>query len=180
MNFEFEYFDKIEGPVLIKPRVFGDDRGYFLETFREDAFKTIKGMPEKFVQDNHSKSSKNVLRGLHFQKEPKAQGKLVTVISGSIMDVAVDIRKNSKTYGQHIKVILDDKKCELFYIPTGFAHGFLSLEDNTHILYKCTEYYSPEHDSGILWNDSELNIDWEISNPLLSDKDKKLPSFNKL
>lgn len=173
MGFIFEK-KEIEGLLVVKPQVFGDDRGFFMETYKVSEFKK-NGVDIDFVQDNHSKSSKNTLRGLHYQLNPKAQGKLVRCIKGSILDVAVDIRKNSVTYGKYIKVILSEENKNMFWIPPGFAHGFLSLEDNTEIQYKCTQEYSPENDACILWNDSEIGIDWGIDNPILSEKDKNAP-----
>ncbi|TGK53401.1 dTDP-4-dehydrorhamnose 3,5-epimerase [Leptospira kanakyensis] len=166
----------ISGPVLIFPTVHGDDRGFFLESFKASEYVSL-GIPSLFSQDNHSKSNKNVLRGLHYQAPPMDQGKLVRVVKGSVLDVAVDIRKNSKTYGQHVAVILTEKNHEIFWVPSGFAHGFLVLEDNTEFLYKVTNEYSKESEGGILFNDPALGIDWGISTEacILSDKDKVLP-----
>jgi dTDP-4-dehydrorhamnose 3,5-epimerase len=162
----------IEGLILIEPRVFHDDRGYFYESFNEDNYKEILGSDIRFVQDNISCSKKNVLRGLHFQSPPFAQGKLVTVLSGSVLDVAVDIRKNSATYGncQIIELTAENKR--QFWIPPGFAHGFVALEENSIFSYKCTNYYAPSHEQTLLWNASELNIDWNVNDPIISDKDK--------
>jgi dTDP-4-dehydrorhamnose 3,5-epimerase len=164
----------IQGLIEFTPRVFRDERGFFLETFSQKWFEPF-GIQPNFVQDNQSVSKKGVLRGLHFQKQPHAQGKLVRVTSGKALDVAVDIRKNSPTYGQHISCILDAEKNNLFWIPTGFAHGFVALEDNTTFLYKCTDYYAPQTEGGILWNAPALNIDWGIELPLVSSKDEVLP-----
>jgi dTDP-4-dehydrorhamnose 3,5-epimerase len=169
--------DAIEGLITIHPSVFSDERGYFLESFNENDFNQFV-FEIKFVQDNESRSMKNVLRGLHFQNPPHAQGKLVRVIKGSVLDVVVDLRKNSKTYGQHKKIVLSEKEKNQFYIPPGFAHGFCSLEDETIFSYKCTEYYHPEAESCILWNDESLNIDWEVNDPILSKKDMNGISFN--
>ena len=169
--------DAIEGLITIHPSVFSDERGYFLESFNENDFNQFV-FEIKFVQDNESMSMKNVLRGLHFQKPPHAQGKLVRVIKGSVLDVVVDLRKNSKTYGQHKKIILSELKKNQFYIPPGFAHGFCALENDTIFSYKCTEYYHPEAESCILWNDKSLNIDWEVNDPILSKKDMNGISFN--
>ncbi|MDF3819114.1 dTDP-4-dehydrorhamnose 3,5-epimerase [Leptospira sp. 96542] len=168
----------IDGPVLIFPQVHGDDRGFFLESFKASQYKEF-GIPELFKQDNHSKSNKNVLRGLHFQAPPMEQGKLVRVVKGSVLDVAVDIRKNSVTYGQHVSVTLTEKNHEIFWVPPGFAHGFLTLEDNTEFLYKVTNEYSKETEGGILFNDPHLDINWGISEKdcILSEKDRVLPSF---
>jgi dTDP-4-dehydrorhamnose 3,5-epimerase len=162
---------EIEGLVEIQPKVFGDERGFFLESFNLSKYKEFVG-DYNFVQDNQSMSAKGVLRGLHFQAPPFDQGKLVQVIKGSVLDVALDIRKNSPTYGKHFKVILSEKDKNQFWVPPGFAHGFCSLEDNTIFSYKCTNYYSPSHEMSILWNDPTLNIDWQIVNPIISEKDK--------
>lgn len=167
----------IEGLVLIKPRVFTDERGYFFESFNEVAFKKA-GLETAFVQDNQSLSKKGALRGLHFQNPPYAQGKLVRVVKGAVIDIAVDIRKNSATYGQHVKVELTGENKLMLWIPPGFAHGFITLEDDTMFLYKCTNLYHKESESGIIWNDAELNIDWGIENPLVSEKDLLLSAFN--
>ncbi|NNC86752.1 MAG: dTDP-4-dehydrorhamnose 3,5-epimerase [Bacteroidia bacterium] len=167
----------IDGLMLIEPRIFEDDRGYFFESFNSDAFKE-NGIDLTFVQDNESQSSKGVLRGLHFQNPPFEQGKLVRVGSGSILDVAVDIRKNSKTYGQYESVVLSDNNKLMFWIPPGFAHGFLALEEDTKLLYKCTNVYNKQSESGIKWDDKELNIDWNYESPLVSTKDRELADFN--
>lgn len=167
----------IEGLLIIKPRVFGDERGYFFESFREDIMKS-NGVTSKFVQDNQSMSSKGILRGLHFQKDPFAQGKLVRVIKGSVLDVAVDIRKKSSTYGQHFLIELNEENKTMFYIPPGFAHGFLTLEDDTLFSYKCTNYYNKESEGAIRWNSKSLNVDWGIVNPILSSKDATAPTFD--
>ena len=167
---------EIEGPVLIRPRVFADDRGYFYESFNESSFRNA-GLETGFVQDNQSLSKKGTLRGLHFQNAPYAQGKLVRVVNGSVIDIAVDIRKNSPTYGKHISVELSGENKLMLWIPPGFAHGFITLEDDTLFLYKCTNLYNKESESGIIWNDDELKIDWGISAPLVSDKDLLLTSF---
>ena len=169
---EFE----IEGVYEILPRVFEDERGYFLETYHEEKFKSI-GIDSRFVQSNQSYSIKGVLRGLHFQKEPYAQAKLVRVVQGKVLDIAVDLRPNSPTFGQHCKCFLSAEKQNLFFIPEGFAHGFVALE-NCIFQYQCSNVYHFESESGIIWNDPDLNIDWEIINPLVSEKDDKLQSFN--
>ncbi|MGL4402409.1 MAG: dTDP-4-dehydrorhamnose 3,5-epimerase [Fusobacteriaceae bacterium] len=150
----------IEGLVVIQPTVFGDERGFFLESYSRKDFKEI-GIEEEFVQDNHSKSRKGVLRGLHFQTE-MAQGKLVRVTSGSVYDVAVDLRKGSPTFGKWYGIELSASNKTQFYVPPGFAHGFLTLEDDTEFLYKCTDYYAPQYDSGVLWNDPEIGIEWNL------------------
>lgn len=156
---------------LIQPTVFGDERGYFLESFHHQKFNEFVGKEVVFVQDNESKSAKGVLRGLHFQAPPFAQGKLVRVIQGSVLDVALDIRKNSPTYGQHVSFVLSAENKTQAYIPEGFAHGFLTLEDDTIFQYKCTNYYAPESEGSILWNDPALDIPWNVEKPLLSPKD---------
>jgi dTDP-4-dehydrorhamnose 3,5-epimerase len=179
MPFDFIPVEGISGPIVIKPRVFGDTRGFFMESWREDDFLN-NGIREQFVQDNHSKSSKGVLRGLHFQKEPQAQGKLVRVITGSVWDVAVDIRQGSPTRGRWFGLELNEENRTMFYIPPGFAHGFVTLKDNTHFVYKCTCYYSPEKDAGIRWDDPDLSITWPLANPQLSEKDRGLPLLKEM
>lgn len=168
---------EIEGLLIIKPKVFEDERGHFFESYNKEVFKK-NGLTVEFVQDNQSLSQKNVLRGLHFQAPPFAQGKLIRVIKGSVLDVAVDIRKKSSTYGKHMVVELSEYNKTMLYIPTGFAHGFLTLEDNTLFSYKCTNNYNKESEGSILWCDKDLKIDWGISNPILSEKDKESPLFN--
>jgi dTDP-4-dehydrorhamnose 3,5-epimerase len=172
---------ELKGVFLIEPKVFGDDRGYFLESFRSELFKEKTGFLGDFVQENESMSSKNVLRGLHFQRPPFVQGKLVRVVKGSVLDVAVDLRKNSITYGHHIAIELSSINKKQLWIPEGFAHGFVALEDNTIFQYKCTNYYSPENEGCISWNDETLQINWNIDSPVISDKDKNgvsLGDFN--
>ena len=166
----------IEGLLVIQPKVFGDERGYFFESFRDDVLNN-HGVSSKFVQDNQSKSNKGILRGLHFQKAPHAQGKLVRVVKGAILDIALDIRTNSPTYGHHFSIELNEVNKTIFYIPPGFAHGFLTLEDNTLFSYKCTNFYNLESEGSVLWNSESLNIDWGIENPILSEKDKTAPNF---
>ncbi|MGL5054432.1 MAG: dTDP-4-dehydrorhamnose 3,5-epimerase [Fusobacteriaceae bacterium] len=168
----------IEGLYILEPVVFGDERGFFLESYSKRDFEEI-GIPYEFVQDNHSKSKKGVLRGMHFQTQ-YSQDKLVRVVAGSVYDVVVDLRKESKTFGKYFGVLLTAQNKKQFFVPKGFAHGFLTLEDDTEFLYKCTEYYMPQFDSGILWNDSEVGIDWKLSEfqiteseLTLSEKDKK-------
>lgn len=161
--------------ILLTPRVYNDERGYFMESYNEK--KVHKVIKEKFVQDNESVSKKNVLRGLHLQLPPHAQSKLVRVINGSILDVAVDLRKNSSTYGKHFKHILSGKNKKQLYIPVGFAHGFLSLEDDTILNYKCSNYYNTDSERTILWNDPELAIDWGILDPILAEKDRLAENF---
>lgn len=166
---------KLEGLYFIEPDVFGDNRGFFMESYSSSKFAEI-GMNNTFVQDNHSLSKEaGVLRGLHYQLTPKAQTKLVRVASGAIYDVAVDIRKDSPTFGQWVGFILSESNKRQLLIPQGFAHGFCTIVPNTQVLYKVDEYYSPEHDRGILWSDPGLGIDWPTSKPILSDKDQKHP-----
>lgn len=162
----------IEGLILFEPRIFSDDRGFFFESFNCLKYEEYLGKNVHFVQDNLSSSKKGVLRGLHFQNPPNAQGKLVSVIKGSVLDVAVDLRKGSRTYGKHQLVELSEENKHQFWIPPGFAHGFLALEEGTIFSYKCTNYYSPVHEDTIRWNDPELDINWRIDNPLVSEKDK--------
>ncbi len=168
----------IDGPVEIIPRIFKDSRGYFFESYQYELFKQ-NGIPEIFVQDNQSFSTKGVLRGLHLQREPFGQGKLVRVISGKVWDLAVDLRPGSPTFGQYEKVLLDADRNNMFYIPPGFGHGFAALED-TIFAYKCTNYYHKESEVGIRWDDPQLNIDWGIENPLVSEKDQVLPFLREI
>lgn len=162
----------IEGLLILEPTVFGDDRGYFFESFKESEFNEVVGSKVNFVQENQSLSGKNILRGLHFQNPPFAQGKLVRVIKGEVLDVAVDIRKNSPTYGQYVSVLLSEENKKMFWIPEGFAHGFASLVDHTIFVYKCTNYYHKESEGSLCWNDPTLNINWGIEQPIVSEKDK--------
>ena len=167
----------IEGLLIIKPRIFEDERGYFFESWSKESFST-NGIDINFVQDNQSLSSKGVIRGLHFQNPPFEQGKLVRVISGSVLDVAVDIRSNSPTYGDHVSVFLSGQNKTMFWIPPGFAHGFSTQEDNTIFSYKCSGIYNKESEESLLWNDIDLNIDWKVKKPIISEKDKISKSFN--
>lgn len=167
----------IKDLIIIEPRVFEDGRGFFMETFKKSDFVKA-GISEEFKQDNHSFSSKGVLRGLHFQTGSSAQGKLVRVIKGSVWDVAVDLRPESETFGQWYGIELTEENNRMFYIPPGFAHGFITLEDNTHFLYKCSEEYDPKNDSGIIWNDETINIKWPLTEGLsFSEKDLKLQTY---
>ena len=167
---------EIEGVYIIEPKVFGDDRGYFMETYKESDFIEA-GLNYKFVQDNQSKSRKGVLRGLHYQLH-HPQAKLVRVISGEVFDVAVDLRKNSPTYGKWVGVILTAENKKMFMIPRGFAHGFVVLSETAEFVYKCHELYHPEDEGGIMWNDPEVGVVWPYEGePLLSEKDKKHPSL---
>jgi dTDP-4-dehydrorhamnose 3,5-epimerase len=169
----------IEGLVIIEPTVFGDNRGYFLESYNKKKFEEAIGKVS-FVQDNESKSSKGVLRGLHFQKPPYAQAKLVRCIEGKVLDVAVDIREGSETYGEHITVELSGENKKQVFIPRGFAHGFLVLSNTAIVSYKVDNNYAPAHDAGIRWNDPTLNIQWRVNERevLVSEKDVKLPFFS--
>lgn len=173
---------EIEGVYIIEPTIFGDNRGFFLESYNKRDFQSI-GIDDDFVQDNHSKSRKGVLRGLHFQTK-YSQGKLIRVIKGGVLDIAVDLRKNSKTFGKTVKVELTEENKRMLYIPKEFAHGFLTITEETECLYKCNDYYYPEYESGIIWNDKDLNIDWEfekynlkVEDIILSEKDKKHQYF---
>lgn len=170
---------KLKGCFVIEPQVFEDERGYFFESYNHQEFCKAIGQEVHFVQDNRSFSKKGVLRGLHFQKGGHAQAKLVTVLSGRIQDVVVDLRKDSSTFAQHFSMELDSNYKKQLFIPTGFAHGFLTLSDTASVLYKCNNYYNPEAEGGIHFNSPELNIDWWIgpNNLLLSEKDKNLPIY---
>jgi len=163
--------------ILIEPVVFADSRGFFLETYRESVF-VAAGIPDRFVQDNHSHSVHGVLRGLHYQRDPAAQGKLVQAVRGEIWDVAADIRRGSPTYGGWVSARLSDQNHHLLYIPPGFAHGFCVLSGEADVLYKVTSEYSQEHDRGIRWNDPAFGIEWPLSDPLLSAKDAGLPPLH--
>jgi dTDP-4-dehydrorhamnose 3,5-epimerase len=167
----------IKGLKIIKPMVFKDERGEFFESYNYERFKEA-GVAENFVQDNQSISSKGVLRGLHFQTGINAQAKLVRVIKGSVLDVVVDLRKNSETFGKHYCIELNNKNNLMFYIPVGFAHGFIALEDNTVFVYKCSAFYNKQAEAGIIWNDNNLGINWGDIKPILSEKDNLLPPFN--
>lgn len=167
----------IEGLVLFTPNIFKDNRGYFLETYRL-SYLNEAGISNDFVQENESSSSKGVIRGLHFQVPPHSQAKLVRVVTGKVIDVAVDLRKNSSTFGKYAMVELDEVTKKSFYIPAGFAHGFISLADETILQYKCSDYYCKECERTIAWNDPILNITWNYKNPILSDKDMHAMSFS--
>lgn len=170
---------KLADCIIIKPKVFGDERGFFLETFHSQRYKEVAGIKDQFVQDNRSRSSKNVLRGLHFQKT-KPQGKLVTVTSGEVFDVAVDLRPESETFGQYEAVVLSGDNKLQFYVPPGFAHGFCVLSESADFQYKCTDYYDPNDESGLLWSDPIINIQWPLEAPFLSEKDKTQPLLSEL
>lgn len=175
MTFTFKRL-QIPDIILVEPKLFPDNRGFFLENFKESDF-SANGIIKKFVQDNVSRSSYGVIRGLHYQNSVKAQAKLVTVIRGKIFDVAVDIRKNSSTYGKWIGEILSDNNHRSLYIPEGFAHGFCVLSEEADLFYKVSNEYSKEHEQGIIWNDPSINIRWPIEKPLISNRDKELPSL---
>ncbi len=172
----------LEGCFVIKPKVFNDDRGSFFESFNQKAFEKLTEIRTNFVQDNQSISSKGALRGLHFQKGKHAQAKLVRVIQGEVLDVVVDLRTNSETYGKHFSVILNDKNNFQLYIPRGFAHGFITLSDDSIFSYKCDNYYNKSSESGIRYNDADLRIDWKLDDLeiKLSEKDKELPFLRDL
>ncbi|MDD2864013.1 MAG: dTDP-4-dehydrorhamnose 3,5-epimerase [Methylococcales bacterium] len=158
--------------LILQPKVFGDTRGFFLESFNQKTFQNLTGLDVNFVQDNHSRSGKNVLRGLHYQIQ-HPQGKLVRVVSGSVFDVAVDLRKSSPTFGKWHGVELSGENHRQFWVPAGFAHGFVVLSDTADFLYKTTNYYAPEFERCVRWDDEQIGIDWGISQPLLSEKDKQ-------
>lgn len=178
MPFEFEKLG-IEGLVLVKPKIFGDNRGFFMESYKKSEF-VQNGIDVEFIQHNHSKSVKGVLRGLHYQAAPKAQAKLVRCIRGKIHDVAVDLRPNSPTFGKWEKVELSEENNHMFFIPEGFAHGFVVLSDEAELIYKTNAEYSAQHDRGILWCDNDINVDWGINSPILSEKDKVQPKLAEL
>ncbi len=169
----------LPGVVIIEPKVFGDDRGFFLETFQEQRYRELAGIDLPFVQDNHSRSTKGVLRGLHFQKT-KPQGKLVRAVTGEVYDVAVDIDPQSSTYGQYAAVILSEKNKRQFWVPPGYAHGFLVLSDTADFEYKCTDYYDPSDEGGVRWDDSDVAIPWPLTDVALSEKDRVLPFLKDL
>ncbi|ECE1267502.1 dTDP-4-dehydrorhamnose 3,5-epimerase [Salmonella enterica] len=169
---------EIPDVLIFEPKVFSDERGFFMESFNQKVFEEAVGRKIDFVQDNHSKSTKGVLRGLHYQVEPYAQGKLVRCIAGEVFDVAVDIRKDSETFGKWVGVNISSENKRQLWIPEGFAHGFLVLSDSADFLYKTSNYYSPIHERGIVWNDPTININWPINiDKILSEKDTILPNF---
>jgi dTDP-4-dehydrorhamnose 3,5-epimerase len=169
----------ISGLLVIQPAVYYDSRGYFFESFNSEKLKLV-GVDVNFKQDNQSLSAKNILRGLHFQNPPYSQGKLLSVIKGAVLDVVVDIRKKSGFYGKHFSIVLSEENKTIFWVPPGFAHGFLSLSDNTIFVYKCTQLYHKESEGSILWNDPELKINWGIENPIVSEKDCNAAFFKDL
>lgn len=170
---------EINDAKIIEPTVFGDERGFFLETFQAERYQEMAGIDLPFIQDNHSRSSKGVLRGLHFQKT-RPQGKLVRVVRGEVFDVAVDIRKGSPTFGLWSGVILSEENKRQFWVPPGLAHGFVVLSDLADFEYKCTDYYDPSDEGCLIWNDSSVNINWPIEIPLLSEKDKAGQTLSEL
>ena len=168
---------------IIEPQIFEDSRGFFLESYNYNTFKEL-GIENVFVQDNHSKSLKGVLRGLHFQKEEYSQAKLISILKGSVLDIVVDLRKDSETFGRYFAIEINEKSKRMLFIPKNFAHGFLTLEDDTEVFYKCDNFYNPKSESGIIWNDRDLNIDWNFKKYnidehklIISEKDKKNISF---
>ena len=173
---------KLKGCLIIEPKVFEDKRGSFFESFRKEVFEKKTGLKVDFIQDNQSISQKGVLRGLHMQKGEFAQAKLVRVVHGKVLDVAVDVRKNSPTFGEHFSIELSSENNTQLFVPKGFLHGFVTLENNTIVVYKCDNYYNVEMESGVLYNDPELNIDWMLTAEeiVVSEKDKKLNLFKKL
>ncbi|WP_456423186.1 dTDP-4-dehydrorhamnose 3,5-epimerase [Thermococcus sp.] len=175
MPFEFERL-KITDLILIKPKVFEDERGFFMETYKKPDFERA-GIRGDFVQDNHSRSRYGVLRGLHFQREPYAQAKIIRCTRGVIYDVAVDLRKDSPTFGKWVGVILSEYNKWQLYIPRGFAHGFLVLSDVAEVVYKVDNVYAPDYEGGIIWNDLDIGIDWPIDDPIVSEKDRKWPTL---
>jgi dTDP-4-dehydrorhamnose 3,5-epimerase len=175
MPFAFKTLD-IPGLVLIEPRVFEDERGFFMETYKMPDFAAA-GIKADFVQENHSRSRKRVLRGLHYQNPPFAQAKLLRVVRGEVFDVAVDIRKGSPTWGKWVGVVLSEKNRDMLYVPAGLAHGFCVLSEIAEVIYKTTNVYSPESEAGIIWNDKDLNIDWPVKEPIVSERDENWPAL---
>ena len=171
---------ELEGIIIFETEIFRDDRGYFMEFYNEKRFNHNVLENFSFKQDNISCSKKNVLRGLHFQAPPYEQGKLIQVLNGRVLDVIVDLRIGSKTFGKHMKIELSSDNRKQLWIPPGFAHGFLTLENDTLFSYKCTNHYSKNHEMDLLWNDENLNIDWGIENPIISEKDKRATKFKEL
>jgi dTDP-4-dehydrorhamnose 3,5-epimerase len=172
------YESALNGVLILEPRVFADDRGFFLECYQARRFREV-GLDAPFVQDNHSRSSRGVLRGLHFQRT-QPQGKLVYVVRGHIFDVVVDIKKSSPTFGQYVSVELNDANHRQIYVPPGYAHGFCVISDVADVVYKCTDYYDPSDEGGLIWNDPQVNIEWPIAEPILSAKDQRYPTLEAL
>ena len=179
MPFKFERAKEIRDVIIITPKIFEDARGFFMETYKKEEFEK-NGIKGEFVQDNHSQSKYSVLRGLHFQREPYAQAKIVRCIKGKIFDVAVDLRESSPTFGKYVGVMLSDENKKMLYIPRGFAHGFLVLSERADVIYKVDNIYAPDHEGGLIYNDPDVDIDWPIDNPFVSDKDKNWPTLNEL
>jgi dTDP-4-dehydrorhamnose 3,5-epimerase len=178
MPFEFKRLEIID-VILIKPKVFGDERGFFMETYKKGDFEEV-GIKGEFIQDNHSKSKYGVLRGLHFQKEPYAQAKIIRCVRGVIYDVAVDLRSGSQTFGKYVGVNLSEDNKYQLYIPRGYAHGFLVLSENAEVVYKVDNVYAPDYEGGLVWNDPYVDIQWPNDNPVLSEKDKRWPTLKEL
>lgn len=168
----------LEGLIIIEPKVFGDNRGFFQETYQKERYKEA-GLNIEFVQDNYSRSGRGVLRGLHFQKK-YPQGKLVFVVKGEVFDVSVDLRSGSPTFGKWFGTVLSEENHRQIYVPPGFAHGFRVLSESADFMYKCTDYYHPEDEGGIIWNDPDIGIDWQGENPILADKDRNFPMLRDL
>ena len=179
MPFEFKRLE-IPDVILIEPKVFEDERGFFMETYKKEDFDEKVGIKGEFIQDNHSKSEYGVLRGLHFQKEPYAQTKIVRCVSGEIYDVAVDLRKNSPTFGRYVSVELSEENKFMVYVPKGFAHGFLVLSENAEVIYKVDNVYAPGYETGLIWNDEDIGIKWPVDNPIISQKDRNLLTLKEL
>jgi len=178
MPFEFEDLE-IPGVFLIKPKIFRDDRGFFLETYKKEDLKKV-GIDSEFVQDNYSRSEYGVLRGMHFQREPRSQAKIVQCVRGVVYDVAVDLRRDSPTFGKYVSYVLsEENRCQL-YVPRGYAHGFLVLSDIAEVMYKVDNPYSPECEGGLIWNDIDVNIPWPIDDPVLAERDQSWPSLKTL
>ena len=178
MPFEFKRLEIID-VILIKPKVFGDERGFFMETYKKGDFEEV-GIKGEFIQDNHSKSKYGVLRGLHFQKEPYAQAKIIRCVRGVIYDVVVDLRSGSQTFGKYVGVNLSEDNKYQLYIPRGYAHGFLVLSENAEVVYKVDNVYAPDYEGGLVWNDPYVDIQWPNDNPILSEKDKRWPTLKEL
>ncbi len=177
MPFIFKQLE-IDGVILIEPRVFDDGRGFFIEAYKKPEFVEA-GIDQEFVQDNHSRSMRGVLRGLHFQKPPFAQGKLLRAVRGEIFDVAIDIRRDSSSYGKWVSVILSEDNKKMLYVPEGFAHGFMVISDMAEVMYKTTSIYSRESEAGIIWNDLDLGINWPLDEVILSERDRNWPTLKK-
>ena len=179
MPFEFKRLE-IPDVILIEPKVFEDERGFFMETYKKEDFDEKVGIKGEFIQDNHSKSEYGVLRGLHYQKEPYAQAKIVRCVRGAIYDVAVDLRKNSPTFGRYVSVELSEENKFMVYVPKGFAHGFLVLSENAEVIYKVDNVYAPGYETGLIWNDEDIGIKWPVDNPIISQKDRNLLTLKEL